>query len=83
MPRCIFNILNQARFAFDKRADDRSALLIIKVEFQLVVLRPGEVAALRGGQYKGSVAFAYHLLPEFCLFSPTYWRTPPQTGLDA
>jgi len=81
MPRCIFNILDQARFAFDQRANDRSTLLIVEVEFQFVVLSPGEVASLRGSQYKGLIALAYYRLPEFCLFLPTNRHTPTQPGL--
>jgi hypothetical protein len=81
MPRCIFDILAQARFAFNQRADDRSALFIVELEFQFVVLSPEEVASVCGSQYKRFIALAYYCSPEFCLFLPTNRRTPTQTGL--
>jgi hypothetical protein len=45
--RRVSGVLDQARFAFDQALADRSLLLIVEFDFQVVVPGPGEVASLR------------------------------------
>jgi hypothetical protein len=50
--RRVFRVLDQARFALDKRLTDRSALLIVQFEFQVVVPGRDEFACLRSNQIR-------------------------------